>query len=125
MLVEHKPGIVGFESPLVMAPSMGAGLTQASTIRLQIALASEIETTALEWGVPKIFEVATISAKVALTGAGTLGPEWKGQPAADRSKEWKRRMVAAATTKRGWAVADDHQADAAAVGLVVYGMLAG
>lgn len=76
-------------------------MTTQQTLRLQISLAAEIETTAKEFKIECV-EVATNSAKKALTGNG---------------RAEKRDMVVAAT-QRGWAVADDHQADAAAVALV-------
>lgn len=113
MIEQYKPDAFGLESPFV--PFNMAGdereegkrfSTTVQTLRLQISLAAEAETTAKECGVPIIREAATASCKVALTGTARLG------------KEKKRAMVSAAIA-RGWAVADDHQADAAAVCLVV------
>src|SRR5262245_18087794 len=87
-------------------------VTTAQTLRLQISLASTIETLAKARGV-RCFEVATQSAKVALLGIGRA-------PKDARNWDWKREMVIAAV-RRGWPVGDDHQADACAVALVAYG----
>jgi Holliday junction resolvasome RuvABC endonuclease subunit len=105
----YKPDCLAFESPLIMmgAKDQLAAFTTAQTMRLQISLAAEVETTAKECGVRRILEVATASAKVALAGSARLG------------KEKKRAMVAAAY-HRGWHISDDHQADAGAVAIVAY-----
>lgn len=111
MIAIHKPDIVAFESPFIPmgrpSDKEGGFTTTQHALRLQIALATEVETTAKECAVGQIREVATSSAKRALAGTARLG---------DRKKQ---AMVIAAV-ERGWPCADDHQADAGAVGLVVY-----
>lgn len=114
MIAVHRPDVIAFESPFIpMGQPTGGGFTTTQhALRLQISLASEVETTAKECAVGQIREVATSSAKVALAGTSRLG---------DRKKQ---AMVIAAI-ERGWPCADDHQADAGAVGLVVYDDLGG
>lgn len=109
MIDSIGPDVLGFESPLILMAGKDelAMMTTAQTLRLQVSLAAEVETTAKECGVQHILEIATSSAKVALAGTARLG------------KEKKRAMLVAAVN-RGWNVADDHQADAGAVALVAY-----
>lgn len=115
MIEGHAPELIAFESPFIpMGPTKGDdGLpgkpsftTTQHALRLQISLATVIEMAAKKHRVECI-EVATSSAKVALAGTARLG------------KEKKRAMVIAAS-RRGWNIADDHQADAGAVCLVAY-----
>ena len=109
MIINEDIKLVGFESPIVMAPSTGGGkFTTAQTIRLQISLASEIETTAAEHQTP-CYEVASMSAKKALAGKARLANK-------------KQDMIDAAHA-RGWNVEDEHQADALGVAMVIYDML--
>jgi Holliday junction resolvasome RuvABC endonuclease subunit len=121
-LMVLKPEVIAFEAPFIpMAPvndknaSLDGGkasfVTTQHTLRLQISLANTIETTAKKHGI-RCFEVATSTAKKALTGFGRAPNGVKGW-------DWGDEMVIAAT-KRGWKVGDDHQADAAAVALVVF-----
>lgn len=118
--IEDHPSIeiIAFESPFIpmgqqkdkdthSPDAKPTFVTTAQTLRLQISLASTIETVAKANDL-RCFEVATQSAKLALTGRG-------------RGVE-KTEMIIAAT-RRGWRVADDHQADACAVALVVHSML--
>ena len=71
-------------------------------------MAAIIETVAAEYKIP-CYEVASASAKKAMTGRGRLQ---------DKAQE----MIDAARA-RGWNVDDDHQADALGVAMVVYDML--
>lgn len=109
MIAKYGPELVAFESPFIpMRPVKSDDIlgkpsfvTTAQTLRLQITLAAVIETTCEKHGI-KCVEVSSITAKKELTGDG---------------RAEKRDMVLAAT-RRGWRVADDHQADACAVALV-------
>lgn len=127
MVDGHAPDIVAYESPFIpMRPTKAddeAGKANFTTtqhaLRLQISLAATIETAvarenarrkeAREPTRVRCLEVATSSAKLALAGSARL---------ADK----KRDMVRAAWA-RGWETADDHQADAIGVALVVYSSL--
>lgn len=129
MIDGHAPDVVAYESPFIpMRPVKTedhAGKADFTTtqhaLRLQISLAATIETAverenarrkgAREHSRIRCLEVATSSAKVALAGSARL-------------EEKKRDMVRAAWA-RGWQAADDHQADAIGVALVVYDMLEG
>lgn len=104
---------IAYESPFIpMGLNSGKSSTfntTAHTIRLQISLASTIETVAKRRLV-RCVEVATQSAKVALIGFGQRPkdkPKW----------DWKREMLIAAT-RAGYRVSNDHEADAIAVGKV-------
>lgn len=117
---DHRPiNVIVFESPFIpMGPTKDKDThgsdqkptfnTTAQTIRLQISLASTIETVAKSHDI-RCMEVATSSGKLMLTGCGRA-PKVKNW-------DWGREMVNAAT-RRGYPVADDHQADACAVALV-------
>ncbi len=123
---DHQPvNVIAFESPFIpMGPQKdkdthGAEqkptfVTTAQTLRLQISLASTIETVAKSHGI-RCMEVATSSAKLMLTGHGRA-------PSGVKNWDWGREMVNAAT-RRGFPVADDHQADACAVALVAMASL--
>lgn len=102
---------MAFEAPWIpMGLSAGKNFqTTGQTIRLQICLANTVEMTAKKYGI-RCVEVATQSAKVALIGFGR-------RPKDDPKFDWGRAMVSAAT-RAGYAVADDNQADAIAVGKV-------
>ena len=114
MITKYQPELIAFESPFIpMGPAKDKDVfgkatfvTTAQTLRLQITLAAVIETTATKHGIA-CREVTTQSAKKELVGFGRA-------PAGDKKWDWGREMVIAATN-RGWKVADDHQADAAAV----------
>lgn len=109
MISQYRPDLVALESPFIpLRPQKAEGIagpatfvTTAQTLRLQITLAAVIETTCKKHGI-KCVEVSSVTAKKELTGNG---------------RAEKRDMVIAAT-RRGWRVADDHQADACAVALV-------
>lgn len=105
---------IAYEAPFIpMGLNKGGATsnfnTTQHTIRLQISLASTIETVAKKRLV-RCVEVATQSAKVALIG---FGRKPKDQPKFD----WKREMLIAAT-RAGYRVSNDHEADAIAVGKV-------
>lgn len=104
---------IAYESPFIpLAGGAGKTATFNTTqhaIRLQISLASTIETVAKKRLV-RCVEVATSSAKVAMIG---FGHRPKDQPKFD----WKRAMLIAAT-RAGYRVSNDHEADAVAVGKV-------
>lgn len=116
MIGIHEPECVAFEAPWIPMgepndrpprPGEKRFSTTAHTLRLQISLACEVETTAKECNVRRVLEVATSSAKVALAGTARLGAE-------------KKRAMVIAATRRGWRVSNDHEADAGAVCLVAY-----
>jgi Holliday junction resolvasome RuvABC endonuclease subunit len=120
MIEGRGPDIVAFEGPFIpMGPQKDKGahsfggkpafVTTAQTLRLQIALATTIETVAKKHGL-RCIEVATSSAKVALAGSARLGDK-------------KKSAMVEAAWARGWQVADDHQADALAVCMVTYDSL--
>lgn len=121
---DRSPEVIAFESPFIpMGPQKDRDIhgdarptfvTTAQTLRLQISLASTIETVAKCHGI-RCLEVATASAKVALIGFGRAPKDVKNW-------DWKREMMIAAT-RRGFPVADDHQADAVAVALVAMASL--
>lgn len=108
MLKVYRPDCLAFEAPWI---PMGSMSTTQFTLRLQVSLACEVETTAAECEVPRILEVPGSVAKLALTGTGRIA-----------SKDKPAIMVRAAQA-RGWAVGDDHQADAGAVALAAYDSL--
>lgn len=108
MLRVYRPHCLAFEAPWI---PMIPGNTTQFTLRLQVSLACEVETTAAECEVPRILEVPGSVAKLALTGSGRIA-----------SKDKPAVMVRAAQA-RGWAVGDDHQADAGAVALAAYDSL--
>lgn len=102
MVAGMHPNLVAIETPIV--PVVGALWdkieSDAHTIRFMIGLATIAELVAARHGV-RCIEVAVSTAKVVLAGT-----RWAT----------KRDMIAAAV-RRGFAVADDHQADACAVAL--------
>ncbi len=100
MLTTMQPDVLAFESPVLPRGSMNM-LTTEHTLRTLIGLVSVAELVAQLRGV-RCFEVNVATAKKMLTGNG---------------RAEKPDMVIAATN-RGFPVADDHQADACAVGLV-------
>lgn len=125
--IDDRPGIslIVLESPFIpMGPAKDKDthspdqkptfVTTAQTIRLQISLASTIETVAKSHDI-RCMEVATASGKLMLTGLGRA-------PSGVKNWDWGREMVIAAT-RRGFPVADDHQADACAVALVAMASL--
>lgn len=114
MLVTMKPGVLAFESPIVVAGGWGKGRgSDENNIRRLIGVVSIAEKEATRLGI-RCVEVNNQTAK-AFIGVS-----------ARRSKmsigEYKSQMTTA-MTKRGYRVADSHQADAIAVGLVAYDFL--
>jgi Holliday junction resolvasome RuvABC endonuclease subunit len=114
-LAVHPTDAVAYESPFIpmsmFAPKDGdsAFNTTMHTLRLQMALATIIENVA--FGLRKrCVEASTQSCKVAMVG---FGRKPKDQPKFD----WKKEMLIAAT-RQGYRVANDHEADAVAVGKV-------
>lgn len=104
MLTTFNPDILAFEGPVMMrGPNAN---TTEHTIRTLIGLVSVAELVAALRGI-RCFEVNVATAKKELSGNG-------------RAK--KDEMIIAAT-RRGYEVANDHEADAIAVALVVFGML--
>lgn len=99
MIVIHKPDTVAFEAPLNIVHGGSAKvLTNQNTIRLLFGFAALVEMCASEHGVP------TYEANV-----GTIKRHFAGHGRADKAAMMARcRML-------GWAVADDNQADAAAL----------
>jgi predicted nuclease with RNAse H fold len=108
MLVTHQPDVVAFESPVLMGRRDGRG-SDENNIRRLIGIVSVIELVVarrnrdFNLGV-RCVEIHNSTAKAFMGLA--------------RGKN-KDGMIAAATA-RGFSVADQHQADAAAVGLVAY-----
>lgn len=100
MMTTFSPDVLAFESPILPRASMDMQTTE-HTLRTLIGLVSIAELVANLRGV-RCLEVNVATAKKALTGSG---------------RAEKSDMLVAAT-RRGWPVADDHQADAAAVALV-------
>ncbi len=106
MLTTLEPEVLAFEGPIL--PRAGFGMVSTEhTLRTLIGLVSVAELVANLRGI-RCFEVNVATAKKALTGNG---------------RAEKRDMVVEAT-RRGWSVRDDHQADACAVAVVVFDMLA-
>lgn len=102
-----QPDAIAFESPIFVKWSSDLA-TNEHTIRLLIGLAMIAELVA--WRLQKrILEVHSQTAKKRLAGSGRA----KGND-----------MVVAAV-KQGYAVANDHEADACAVALCAYDHIAG
>lgn len=100
MLTTMQPEGLAFESPLLPRGSMNMQTTE-HTLRTLIGLVSVAELIAKLRDL-RCFEVNVATAKKELAGSG---------------RAEKRDMLIAATN-RGFPCADDHQADACAVGLV-------
>lgn len=102
----HAPAVLAFEAP-VFPRFTEAHTTTEQTLRLLIGLAAMAELVAEERSL-RCIEVHWKTAKIALAGfAGAV----------------KRDMISAAV-KAGYRVADEHQADACAVGLAAFNHLA-
>lgn len=101
LIVEHQPDVVAFEAPIFLPRD------RWHTRRLLTGLINMVELAAELAGL-KCFEVTPSDAKACLTG--------------DRAAD--KDAMKTAAVNMGWPVADDHQADAGAVGLVTYGHLA-
>lgn len=112
MITKYRPDAVAFESPFIPMGNFikkdgpAPFTTTQHTLRLQIALATEVETTAAEFKISEIHEISTMTVKKALAGKSKLD---------DKSKD----MMDAAKA-RGWMVTDDNQADALGVGIAFY-----
>ncbi len=108
---------LAFEEPfLPFKMSSDTFQTQVSTLKLLISLGGTVETVAKKWGL-RCVEVATQQAKIAMVGFGRA-------PKDRKDWNWKQQMRIAAV-RQGYAIADDNQADAVAVGKVAYHHLLG
>lgn len=104
----YEPQHIGFEAPWVPIVGKDAkAAANALSARFLICIAGKFEEIAARNGL-ECSEVVPATAKKALTGSGRL----KGT-----TKEQKQQMIAACVA-RDWLVADEHQADAIAVGMV-------
>lgn len=104
-MTAFQPDVLAFESPILPRGSMDMQTTE-HTLRLLIGFAAIAELLAKLRGI-RCFEVNVSTAKRMLAGSG---------------RAEKDDMVIAAT-RRGWPVADHHQADATAVALVAMASL--
>jgi crossover junction endodeoxyribonuclease RuvC len=95
LITVEQPTLISFEAPI---PPRGTMKTNVQTIRLLLGLAFEAEVIAYMRDV-ECFEANVQTARKAFTGSG-------------RSD---KNDVIAACVKKGWKVADDHQADAGAI----------
>jgi Holliday junction resolvasome RuvABC endonuclease subunit len=104
MVDRHKPDVIGFESPFVpvYGNKAGQGYVNINTLRFLLGVCTIFETVASQRGL-ECKEVANGSAKKALGGHGRADV----------------KTMQAAAFARGWEVANDHEADACAVGLVI------
>lgn len=109
MLNVMQPETLAFESPIVGGWGSGRGNDQNNMRRL-IGVCAVVELLAKRRRLP-CYEVDN---QVAKSFMGVPGRRPK-----DMSKGQYKNLMVAAITTRGFDVADDHQADAAAVGLVV------
>lgn len=105
MVTTFEPEVLAFEGP-VLPRGGGSFQTTEHTLRTLIGLVSVAELVANLRGL-RCFEVNVSSAKLALTGDG---------------RAQKNDMIIAAT-QLGYEVANDHEADAIAVALVVWHQL--
>lgn len=104
---------IAFEEPfLPFKMSSDNFQTQVSTLKLLISLGGIVETVAKKWSL-RCIEVPTQQAKIEMVGYGRKPKD------APPDFDWKKIMRNAAT-RQGYAVADDNQADAVAVGKVAY-----
>lgn len=118
MLDVLQPDMVGFESPIVVSRGgFGDGRgSDENNIRRLIGIVSIIELTCARRGIP-CYEVNNQTAKQFM---GINHRRQEGESVG----QYKDRMIVAITAL-GFLVADSHQADSAAVGLVIYDDLAG
>lgn len=107
MLTTFQPDILAWESPVIPRAGMRDLKTSEHIMRTLIGLASVAELVG-ELRQIRCYEVHVATAKKMLAGHG---------------RAEKHEMVSAAIGK-GFSIADHHQADATAVALVVYDMLA-
>lgn len=105
MLTVLQPDILAFESPIVVPRRDGRG-SDENNVRRLIGIVSIAELVAARRGI-RCYEVHNQTSK-AFVGASV--------------RKDKNAMIVA-MTNRGFSVADHNQADAAALGLVVYAEL--
>jgi Holliday junction resolvasome RuvABC endonuclease subunit len=99
------PDVLAFEAPItwVITDRSGAPNSSAGQVRLLVGMVAVVEMVAADAGV-RCIEVAVGDAKRALSGTSRA----------------KKRDMATAAVRAGYAIADHHQADAIAVALVAY-----
>lgn len=116
MLMVLKPGVVGFESPIVVARGgWGEGRgSDENNIRRLIGIVSVLELVCARRKIP-CREVHNSTAK-SFVGVPTRRAKEMTQA------QFKDQMIVAMTAL-GYEVGDSHQADACAVGRVVYSEL--
>jgi hypothetical protein len=100
-----RPDVLAFEAPItwVITDRSGAPNSSAGQVRLLVGLVAVVELVANDMAV-RCIEVAVHDAKRRLAA----------------SSRAKKRDMAAAAVRAGYAIADHHQADAVAVALVAY-----
>lgn len=103
ILAVLDPEVLAFESPLILPRRAGRGSDQ-NNIRRLIGIVSIAELVAAKRGI-RCMEVSNQTAKMRMVGTA-----WKTT---------KDDMIVAAT-RMGYAVADQHQADAVGVAVVCY-----
>lgn len=106
MLTRYEPDVLCWESPILPRAGMGDLKTSEDILRTLVGLATICELVA-ELREIRTMEVHVATAKKRLTG---------------NARAQKQDMIVAAT-RLGFPVSDDHQSDAAAVGLVAYDFL--
>lgn len=112
-IMVYKPEVIAFESPLLIAGIPGRG-TDEQQVRRLIGMAAIIEKVAYDAKLRCMeAHVQTVKSFVGIPGR---------RPKDMTPTQYKDLMVVA-MTKRNFSVADSHQADASAVGLVVYDQL--
>lgn len=105
---------IAYEEPfLPFTMSTDDFSTQVTTLKLLISLGAVVEMVAKKHGI-RCVQVASQDAKTAMVGFGR-----KPKDVPKEEWNWKKVMLLAAT-RQGYAVADDNQADAVAVGKVGY-----
>lgn len=99
LIAVASPDAIAFEAPLVVGGSSGTTRpTNADTVRLLFALAGLVEKCAAQRGV-ECFEVSVQTVKKHFAGHGHA----------------KKADVMFRARQLGWAIANEHEADAAAV----------
>lgn len=105
-----KPDMVGFESPVIGSFGPGRG-SDENNLRRLIGAVSVIELACARRGL-ECYEVHVQTAK------SFMGIP--GRRPADMTVGQYKDLMRIAMSRRGFACADSHQADASAIGLVVY-----
>lgn len=108
---KFHPSHIGFEAPWMPRGDSESGNPMSA--RFLICVAGKFEEVAARNDL-ECSEVATATARKMLTGKGRFTDD-DGRPLS--TEESKQRMIAHCVA-RGWLVADGHQADAIAVGMV-------